>query len=93
LHPGVTSPRDRPATWPTARAASPGRLEARRLDEPLERPGNQRPPGEAARDAPEPRDAHGDLVARYFVSHVKGSVLGRRDSASAAKTEFPLVGM
>ena len=43
------------------------------LDDPLDGPGDKQPPGDKAGDAPEPRDAHGDIVALCFISHLRRS--------------------
>jgi hypothetical protein len=65
----------------------------RRLSDPLDGPGDKHPPGEAAGDAPQPRDTHGDLVALFFVSHVRDSRSRTSRLCLLGRTEFPLAGM
>lgn len=75
------------------RVRARGDAKARRLNDPLDGPGNQHPPGEAAGNAPHPRGTNGHLVAVHFVSHVGTPFSKHRDSASAAKQSFPLAGI
>lgn len=71
------------------RVRARGDAKARRLNDPLDGPGNQHPPGEAAGNAPHPRGTNGHLVAVHFVSHVGTPFSKHRDSASAAKQSSP----
>ena len=52
------------------RVRARGDAKACRLNDPLDGPGNQHPPGEAGGNAPQPRGTNGHLVAVHFVSHV-----------------------